>query len=137
MLGGRKDMLTFSGSSQNDPKVLEWMADHQNELGLIAAHWFRLIRKTGDDVTELLHDGYPTACIGEFPFAYVGAFKSHVNVGFFYGAELKDPKNILQGSGKRMRHAKVRPDRKIESQALETLIAEAYTDIKRRIHVAE
>ena len=76
-------MLTFTGSSDNDPLVLEWMADHQNELGIIAARWFKLIRQSGTDVTELLHDGYPTACVGDFPFAYVGAFKSHVNVGFF------------------------------------------------------
>ena len=127
-------MLTFSGSSENDVKVLEWLADHQDELGKVAAAWFKVIRKSGSDVTELFHDGHLTACVGDFPFAYVGAFKSHVNVGFFQGAQLPDPASILEGSGKRMRHVKVKPGKEIDSEALETLIVEAYLDIKQRIN---
>lgn len=113
---------------------MEWLADHQNELGKIAADWFRLMRTTGADVTELLHDGNLTACVGEFPFGYVGAFKSHVNVGFFYGADLADPASILEGSGKRMRHVKLRAGKEIDLQALERLIAESYLDVKKRIN---
>ena len=127
-------LLTFSGATENDPRIIEWIADHQDELGRIAAHWFRLIRQSGADVTELLHDGYPTACIDEFPFAYVGAFKSHVNVGFFYGAELSDPASLLEGSGKRMRHTKIKPGKEVDSIALAALIDQAYLDIKERIN---
>ena len=127
-------MLTFLGSTDNDPKIMEWIADHQNEQGKIAAHWFKLVRQSGNDVTELLHDGYLTACIGDFPFAYVGAFKSHVNVGFFYGAELPDPASLLEGTGKRMRHVKIKPGKELDSSALETLISKAYLDIQERIH---
>lgn len=130
-------MLTFLGSTENDPKIMEWFADHQNELGKIAAYWFQLIRQSGTDVTELLHDGYPTACIGDYPFAYVGLFKSHVNVGFFYGVELPDPASLLEGSGKRMRHAKIRPGKELDSSALEILIGQAYLDIKERINVED
>lgn len=126
-------MLTFDGARNDDPRVLEWIADHQNELGRIAAHWFGLIRKSGTDVAELLHDGNLTACVRDYPFAYVGAFKSHVSVGFFYGAELADPAAILEGSGKRMRHVKVKPGSDFDSSALEALIALAYRDIKQRI----
>jgi len=38
----------------------------------------------------VLHDGAPTACVADAAFAYVNAFKAHVNVGFFRGAELAD-----------------------------------------------
>ena len=126
-------MLTFNGSTQNDLRIIEWMADHQDHLGKLAADWYRLIRATGNDVTELLHDGYPTACLGDYPFAYVGAFKSHVNVGFFYGAELPDPAAMLEGSGKQMRHVKVRPGKALDAAALEVLILESYHDIRRRV----
>ena len=132
-MSGQKDMLTFTGLTEDDPRVMEWIADHQNELGRTAAEWFRLIRKSGSEVKELLHDGYLTACIGDYPFAYVGAFKSHVNVGFYYGAELPDPSSLLEGSGKRMRHVKVKPGKEIDVDALETLVAQAYLDIKERI----
>jgi hypothetical protein len=49
------------------------------------------MRKCGDDVQEVLHDGHPTACIGDAAFGYVNAFTGHVNIGFFRGAEIADP----------------------------------------------
>ncbi|MEI9965905.1 MAG: DUF1801 domain-containing protein [Caulobacteraceae bacterium] len=53
-----------------------------------------------------MHDGHPTACVGDAAFAYVDAFRAHVNVGFFHGAALDDPAGLLEGTGKRMRHVK-------------------------------
>ena len=50
--------------------------------------WFERMRGCGADVREILHDGCPTACVGDAPFGYVNAFKAHANVGFFYGAML-------------------------------------------------
>lgn len=75
-------MLTFSGSQENDPKIMEWRADHQDVLGQNATDWFRVSRTTGPNVTELLHDGLLTLCVDDFPFAYAGAHKAHVSVGF-------------------------------------------------------
>ena len=63
------------------------MHDQSGELGPIAQRWFEVMRDCGDDVRELLHDGHPTACVGDAAFAYVNAFKAHVNVGFFRGAD--------------------------------------------------
>ena len=65
--------------------------------------------------------------------AYVDTFKAHVNVGFFCGAELPDPKSMLEGSGKRMRHVKIRPGSVIDAVALSNLISSAYADMKRRV----
>jgi hypothetical protein len=56
-----------------------------------------------------------------------------VNVGFFTGASLPDPHKLLEGSGKRMRHVKVRPGETLNTRALERLIASAYTDMKERL----
>ena len=109
------------------------MDDHADELGALARRWFEVMRSCGDDVRELLHDGHPTACVGDAAFAYVNAFKAHVNVGFFFGAFLKDPAGLLEGSGKRMRHVKVRPGEEANTPELEKLIGAAYADIKKRI----
>ena len=87
----------------------------------------------GDDVRELLHDGHPTACVGDAAFVYVNAFKAHVNVGFFRGAELSDPKGLLEGTGKFMRHVKLSPERNVDTVALTKLIETAYADMKGRI----
>jgi hypothetical protein len=110
-----------------------WMQEHTDELGAIAQHWFEILRSCGHDVRELMHDGYPTACAGEAAFAYVGAFKRHVNVGFFHGAELRDEADLLEGVGKYMRHVKIRPDGELDALALEDLIHSAYADMKQRI----
>jgi hypothetical protein len=51
---------------------------------------FVRMRQCGDDVREMMHDGCPVACVQDAPFGYVNSFKSHVNVGFFYTAALRD-----------------------------------------------
>ena len=109
------------------------MYEHSGELGGIAQRWFEVMRDCGDDVRELLHDGHPTACIGDAAFAYVNAFKAHVNVGFFRGAEIADPGRLLEGTGKFMRHVKLRPESNIDARALMEIIETAYTDIKKRL----
>jgi hypothetical protein len=110
------------------------MRDRPDELGRIARHWFEVMRRCGDDVRELLHDGHPTACVGDAAFGYVNAFTAHVNVGFFRGAEIADPNGLLEGMGKRMRHVKLSPERDVDPTALTKLIATAYADMKQRIN---
>jgi len=56
-----------------------------------------------------------------------------VNVGFFRGAQLSDAKGLLEGTGKFMRHVKLRPGVTIDAVALEALVRIAYLDIKRRL----
>jgi|SRR5688572_14294736 len=128
-------IFRLSGAVERDPGVGAWMSQHSGELAAIARHWFDVIRDCGDDVRELLHDGHPTACVADAAFAYVNAFKAHVNVGFFHGAELADPAGLLEGTGKHMRHVKLRPDGEIDAAALARLIESAYTDMKRRLAV--
>ncbi len=109
------------------------MREHSTELGRIARRWFEVMRERGDDVRELLHDGHPTACVGDAAFGYVNAFKDHVNVGFFRGAEIADPRGLLEGTGKFMRHVKLRPERDVDATALMELIETAYSDMKDRL----
>jgi hypothetical protein len=84
-------------------------------------------------VRELMHDTHPVACVDDAPFAYVNVFTSHVNLGSFLGAELDDPAGLLEGTGKRMRHVKLRHDVEPERQLLAELIEAAYADIKTRL----
>lgn len=129
----RKDLLTFDGAVERDPAIEAWMQRHAGELGAIAQQWFEVMRNCGDEVRELLHDGCPVACLGHAPFGYVNVFTSHVNVGFFHGAALHDPARLLEGSGKHMRHVKLRPDTPANDAALCKLIEAAYDDIKARV----
>jgi hypothetical protein len=109
------------------------MNAHSDELGAIAKYWFDVMRDCGADVRELLHDGHPTACVADAAFAYVNSFTAHVNVGFFRGSELPDSNGLLEGTGKFMRHVKLRPEGGVDSAALLELVNTAYTDMKGRL----
>jgi hypothetical protein len=129
----KTDILRFNGVVERDPAIDAWMKQHRSELGAIAKKWFEAMRNCGDEVRELVHDGCPVACLGDVPFAYVNVFTSHVNVGFFQGASLPDPSHLLQGTGKYMRHVKLKPGTTTNAAALSALIDAAYSDIKSRV----
>lgn len=133
MRTAKSQLFLFPASVKRDPAIDVWMQRHAPELRTIAQQWFQAMRDCGDDVRELLHDEHPTACVGEAAFAYVNAFKGHVNVGFFRGAELADPEHLLEGTGKLMRHVKLRPEGDVSPTALLKLIKTAYVDMKRRL----
>src|SRR6478609_11131331 len=126
-------LFLFPSAVKRDPAVEAWMQEHSDELGVIAYRWFQVMRACGADVRELLHDGHPTACVGDAAFGYVNAFKAHVNVGFFRGAELADTKGLLEGTGKLMRHVKLSPERTVDTAALTKLIETAYADMTQRL----
>jgi len=125
-------LFQLPGAVKRAPAIEAWLKAHPDELGAIAAQWFQVLRGCGPDVREILHDGHPTACVGDAAFAYVNAFKAHVNVGFFRGAVLPDPDDLLEGTGNRMRHVKLRPGQDFNPVALQKLITAAYIDMRRR-----
>ena len=126
-------LMLFPTAVKHEPAIDAWIEARPADLGRIAEHWFSVMRGCGRDVRELLHDGHPTACVGEAAFGYVNVFTSHVNVGFFRGAELPDPDGLLEGNGRFMRHVKLRPNAVVDSDALKKLIESAYADIRLRI----
>jgi hypothetical protein len=128
-----EQLFRFPSALRRDPAIEIWMREHDGPLGAIAQRWFEVLRGCGDDVRELLHDGHPTACVGDAAFAYVNAFRAHVNVGFFRGAELADPQGLLQGTGKVMRHVKLGTEHEVDATELRKLIQTAYLDMRERI----
>jgi len=125
--------MRFPSSVERDPSIESWLNEQPDQLGAIAGRWFEVMRRCGDDVRELLHDGHPTACVGDAAFGYVNAFRVHVNVGFFRGAEIADPNGLLEGTGKFMRHVKLSPDRHVDTAGLKRLIERAYSDMQEQV----
>lgn len=127
------DLLRFPTAVKRDPAVEAWLRSRRADLRPLVAGWFSRLRQCGGDVRELMHDGCATACVGDAAFAHVGAYTAHVSVYFFFGALLDDPARLLEGTGKRGRHVKLRPGQEVDEAALERLIATAYADIHRRL----
>ena len=127
------DLLRFPSAVRHDPAIDTWLRAQRDDLRPLVQTWFARMRACGGDVRELMHDGCPTACVGDAAFAYVNAFRDHVNVGFFLGALLEDPARLLQGTGKRGRHVKLGPGREVDAAALAQLVDAAYVDIRARL----
>jgi hypothetical protein len=127
------DIFRFPSAAKHDAAIDAWLRAQRRDLRPFVETWFGRMRQCGADVRELMHDGCPTACLGDAAFGYVNAFNDHVNVGFFFGALLDDPARLLEGTGKRGRHVKLRPGREIDAAALSRLIEVAYADIRARL----
>jgi hypothetical protein len=127
------DILRFPSAVRHEPAIDYWLEAQRDDLRPFVETWFTRMRRCGPDVRELMHDGCPTACVGDAAFGYVNAFKAHVNVGFFFGALLEDPSRLLEGTGKRGRHVKLRPGREVDPAALGQLVDAAYVDIRARL----
>lgn len=125
-------ILRLRGAGKRDLIIEEWL-NKTDALTAVARTWFREMRACGEDVLELMHDGHPVVCVEDAPFAYVDVFRSHTNVGFFYGAHLDDPAGLLEGTGKNMRHVKLKPGREPDSVALSNLIYASYLDVRIRV----
>lgn len=126
-------ILRYTGNDIQPIDFEPWLEGKPEVLRPIAKRWFDVIRYVGDDVEAIFHDNYPIGCVENAPFAYVNVFTKHVNIGFFYGAELPDKMKLMEGSGKRMRHIKLWPDKKIDEHAIADLINLSYVDIKSRL----
>jgi hypothetical protein len=127
------DILRFPSAVRHDPAIDTWLRAQRKDLRPFVVTWFARMRHCGDDVRELMHDGCPTACVGDAAFGYVNAFRNHVNVGFFFGALLRDPARLLEGAGRRGRHVKLWRDHVVDSAALDRLVDAAYVDIRARL----
>jgi len=117
---------------RRDPAVEAWF-DLLDPMRAMVQPWFEHVRALRDDVTECLHDSMPTACVGEAAFAYVNAFTAHAAIGFFHGSALPDPAGLLEGSGKRMRHVKLKPGAEVDEEAVRALIEAAYRDVRESL----
>ena len=92
-------ILRFPSAVKHDPAIDAWLGAQRDDLRPLVETWFARMRQCGGDVRELMHDGCPTACVGDAAFGYVNAFKDHVNVGFFFGALLEGPGSPPGGNG--------------------------------------
>ena len=126
-------LLRYYGRDLQEIDFEPWLEQKPQELHDLARKWHQSIQQCGMDVNMIFHDNYPIGCVEDVPFAYVNVFSNHMNLGFFHGADLPDPTQILIGTGKRMRHIKMKPDNAIDEVAAAAILQHAYLDIKTRL----
>ena len=101
-----------------------WLASLQPPLRPIAESLRRLILEADPDLSESIKWGNPTFERGG-KVCYLAATKAYVSLGFFNGAALTDPEGIIEGTGKKMRHVKLRVLEDIRSELLSSWVRQA------------
>lgn len=84
---------------------------------------------------EVVKEGAPHSAVGikwaqpvwewNGPMIWMKAYPKHVDIGFWRGTEMDDPKKVLTGDGERMRHIKVTSVDDIPTDALRELVKQA------------
>lgn len=83
-----------------------------------------LVLETGSDLKEQVKWRNPTYTRKD-NVCWIILYKDHADFGFFKGTSLSDPHKVLEGTGKRLRHVKIRAVEEIKPEVLRPLIREA------------
>ena len=70
-------------------------------------------------------------------FCYIAVQRDYANLGFYYGADLPDPTGILEGTGKKLRHVKVRTSERVDQQDLHDLLQASLEERKQVLGIAK
>lgn len=91
-------------------QLLDLLAGCSPGVAQLALALRELVLTEAPEAEEALYSVYAEVIVFKFPgrkrgaFCYIAAYSRHVNLGFYFGAELPDPQEVLTGTGKQMRH---------------------------------
>jgi len=122
---------------KNNSTVQEWLAKLPPELQTITRELITVARKTMPNAHEFIYHDSVGYSVSASPFdriCYIAPQKKgYVNFGFFFGAGLPDPKKLLIGDGKRLRHVKIWNVEEAKNPALARLIAATWREAPESI----
>ncbi len=106
-------------------KKSPYMKDDNPELGKVVRALRSFVRRIVPGVKETVNAwGIPTFEAPD-PFCFYMVGKNHVTFGFHVGTSLKDPEGLLEGTGKNIRHVKLRDEESLEQKGLRELVLAA------------
>jgi len=100
-------------------------------LAAIARRLRAVIRAVDASTVETVRLGDHAATYGIGPrkmtdgYAYIMPMRAYINLGFYQGASLADPGRLLEGTGKGLRHVKIRSLADADRPAVRALVTAA------------
>jgi hypothetical protein len=110
----------------------ELLAGVEPNLAAIARRLRDMIRDVDPSTVETVRLGDNAATYGVGPkkmtdgYAYIMPMRGYINLGFYQGAALADPDRLLEGTGKALRHVKVRSLAEADHPPVRALVAAAF-----------
>jgi hypothetical protein len=103
----------------------KYVAKKRAELGDVAQALRRLMKKLVPGTTESVNPWKIPTFESNGPMCFFTVGKNHVTFGFLRGTSLPDPAELLEGTGKNLRHVKLRTLEDLREPALKKLILAA------------
>ena len=103
----------------------DYLKDQNPSNQVIIRALRRLVKRVAPGLSEAVKWGNGCWIGSNRPVAYVYSAADHVQFGFFNGSSLKDPRGLLEGQGKYVRHTKVRDPSEIDERAFAALLRQA------------
>jgi len=103
----------------------EYVSRKEVTLREVAQGLRQLMRKTVPSVRESVNPWKMPTFESNGPMCFFTIGKSHVTFGFLRATSLPDPEKLLEGTGKNLRHVKLRSPEDLRNPALKKLIQAA------------
>jgi hypothetical protein len=110
------------------------VAGAEPALAAIARRLRSLVIDLDPGAVEVVRLGDGAATFGVGPkqmsegYVYIAPHRAHVNLGFYRGAALPDPEDLLEGTGKALRHVKIRSLDDVDRPPVPALVAAAVAE---------
>jgi len=109
--------------------VEEFLSNYPEETRRISLVLRKMARNTMPRAHEFLYYDAINYSIDDSPLrriCYISPMDKYVTLGFLFGAQLDDQHHLLQGSGKRARHVKIRTLEETKNSVLKELVKAAW-----------
>ena len=112
-------------------RLEELLADRSAEVSELAIEARRTVSKMAKTASEMLYKTYAVSNVFTYSnrlreaFIHIATYAEHVNLGFNYGVELDDPNEILEGTGKLIRHIRLESKATLRKRAVKALLKSA------------
>lgn len=104
--------------------VDDYLATLSDEQRAIAQALRALVRSAAPDAIEAIKWSQPVFEVGG-PVCWIKAHKAHITLGFWRGMQLPSAPGLIEGSGDKMGHIKLRTHADLKPAVLKKLIREA------------
>jgi hypothetical protein len=117
--------------------VTRFLADYSPEVRALALKLRALIKKVAPDAVERVYTGWKTIRYAlseraEARVCHISPARDSLRLGFDYSNDLPDPKQLLQGTGARMRHIRLEVDEPPDFASYRRMLEAAFEQARQR-----
>ena len=110
-----------------EKEITELLSGSTSEVRSLVGTLRTLVAEAAPTATETVKQGWRAITYeSKNIICYIAPLRKHVDLGFYNGVQLKDPEQLLEGHGKKLRHVKIWGEKDIRREDFQNLVKEAF-----------